>query len=76
MPIVPELHEALHERGLVPDWLGHWHLASLLRLSGQVHYLGRLRVALKDSGQEDRLQYLELLQSIATEPGEPPLVQR
>jgi hypothetical protein len=69
--LVPELHEALRERGLVPDWLGHWHLASLLRLSGQVDYLGRLRVALKDSGQEDRLQYVELLQRIVTEAGAP-----
>jgi hypothetical protein len=69
--LVPELHEALRERGLVPEWLGHWHLASLLRLSGQVDYLGRLRVALKDSGQEDRVQYVELLQRIVTEAGAP-----
>jgi hypothetical protein len=69
--LVPELHEALRERGLVPDWLGHWHLASLLRLSGQIDYLGRLRVALKNSGQEDRLQYVELLQRIVTEAGAP-----
>jgi hypothetical protein len=69
--LVPELHEALRERELVPDWLGHWHLASLLRLSGQIDYLGRLRVALKNSAQEDRLQYVELLQRIVTEAGEP-----
>jgi hypothetical protein len=62
--LVPEIHDALRERGLIPEWLGHWHLASLLRLSGQVDYLGRLRVALKDGGQEERLQYLELLQGI------------
>jgi hypothetical protein len=55
--LVPELHEALCERSLAPDWLGHWHLASLLRSSKQIDYLGRLRVALKDSGHEDRLQY-------------------
>ncbi|RYZ09241.1 MAG: hypothetical protein EOO73_05630 [Myxococcales bacterium] len=69
--LVPELHEALRERRLVPDWLGHWQLASLLRLSGRVDYLGRLRVALQDGGQEDRLQYVELLQRIVTEAGAP-----
>lgn len=69
--LVPELHEALRERGLLPDWLGHWHLASLLRLSGQIDYLGRLRVARKDGGQEDRLQYVELLLGIVTEAGAP-----
>ncbi|MDF3069629.1 MAG: putative polymerase sigma factor [Polyangiaceae bacterium] len=69
--LVPELHEALRDRGLVPEWLGHWHLASLLRLSGQVDYLGRLRVALKEGRQEDRLQYVELLQRIITEAGGP-----
>jgi len=69
--LVPEIHDALRERGLVPEWLGHWHLASVLRLSGQVDYLGRLRVALKDGGQEDRLQYLELLQRILEAAGAP-----
>lgn len=69
--LVPELHEELGERGLLPDWLGHWHLASLLRLSGQVDYLGRLRVALKDSGHDARLQYVELLQRVLIEAGTP-----
>lgn len=69
--LVPELHEALRERGLLPEWLGHWHLASLMRLSGQVDYLGRLRVALKDSGHEARLQYVELLQRVLQEAGDP-----
>jgi hypothetical protein len=69
--LVPELHDALRERGLLPDWLGHWHLASLLRLSGQVEYLGRLRVALKDGGQEVRLQYVELLQCVLETAGAP-----
>jgi hypothetical protein len=69
--LVPEIHEALRERGLLPEWLGHWHLASLLRLSGRVDYLGRLRVALKDSGQEERLQYVQLLQSILEQAGTP-----
>ncbi len=69
--LVPEIHEALRERGLVPDWLGHWHLASLLRLSGQVDYLGRLRVTLKDSGVEARVQYVELLQGALESAGAP-----
>ncbi|HEY5374327.1 MAG TPA: sigma factor-like helix-turn-helix DNA-binding protein, partial [Polyangiaceae bacterium] len=69
--LVPEIHDALRERGLVPEWLGHWHLASVLRLSDQVDYLGRLRVALKDGGQELRLQYLELLQGILEAAGAP-----
>lgn len=69
--LVPEIHEALRERGLLPEWLGHWHLASLLRLSGQVDYLGRLRVALKDSGQDERLQYLQLLQRVLEDAGTP-----
>lgn len=69
--LVPEVHDALRERGLLPDWLGHWHLASLLRLSGQIDYLGRLRVALKDSGQEARLQYVELLQGVLESAGAP-----
>ncbi|HET9929773.1 MAG TPA: sigma factor-like helix-turn-helix DNA-binding protein, partial [Polyangiaceae bacterium] len=69
--LVPEIHEALRERGLLPEWLGHWHLASLLRLSQQVDYLGRLRVALKAGGHEQRVQYLELLQQIVEDAGEP-----
>ncbi|MEN9580525.1 MAG: hypothetical protein RJA70_3534, partial [Pseudomonadota bacterium] len=58
--LVPEIHEQLREQGGLPDWLGHWHLASLLRLSATVDYLGRLRVASKDTGQE-RLHYEALL---------------
>jgi hypothetical protein len=69
--LVPEIHDALLERGLIPDWLGHWHLASLLRLSGRVEYLGRLRVSLKDSGQEQRLQYEELLEQTLEDAGGP-----
>lgn len=69
--LVPEIHDALKERGLVPDWLGHWHLASLLRLSGRVNYLGRLRVATLDSGQEERLQYADLLEEVLEQSGGP-----
>jgi len=69
--LVPEIHDALRERGLLPEWLGHWHLASLLRLSGQVDYLGRLRVALKEGAQEERLQYTGLLQQVLEFAGTP-----
>lgn len=68
--LVPEIHELLREKGVLPDWLGHWHLASLLRLSGRVDYLGRLRVASKDAGQE-RLQYEALLEQILRQAGSP-----
>jgi hypothetical protein len=47
------------KRGPVPDWLGHWHLASLLRRSGRVDYLGRLRVALPSDGQRQQRIHLE-----------------
>jgi len=68
--LVPELHDILREKALVPEWLGHWHLASLLRLSGRVDYLGRLRVATKDAGQE-RLQYEALLHGVLEAAGAP-----
>jgi hypothetical protein len=69
--LVPEVHALLEERGLVPDWLGHWHLASLLRLSGEVSYLGRLRVALKGSGQDQRLEYEDVLVEALEQAGTP-----
>lgn len=69
--LVPEIHDALRERSLVPDWLGHWHLASLLRLSGRVDYLGRLRVATKDSGHDRRLEYADVLEQVLEEAGGP-----
>jgi hypothetical protein len=69
--LVTDLHDALQEQGLIPEWLGHWHLGSLLRLSGQVDYLGRLRVALKGSGSEERLYYEDLLEQVLEEAGGP-----
>jgi hypothetical protein len=69
--LVPEIHEELELQRLLPDWLGHWHLASLLRLSGQVDYLGRLRVALKGSEQQERLNFEELLLELLEDAGEP-----
>lgn len=69
--LVPEIHEALREKGLLPEWLGHWHLASLLRVSGQVDYLGRLRVATRGSGNEERLLFEEALEQVLEEAGAP-----
>ncbi len=57
--LVPELHQRLQEQGQVPQWLGHWHLASLLRRSGRVAYLGRLRVALLAAGAPPQRILLE-----------------
>jgi hypothetical protein len=69
--LVPEIHDALQEKGVLPNWLGHWHLASLLRVSGQVDYLGRLRVAAKGSGFEERLLFDEALEQALLDAGKP-----
>lgn len=42
MELIDDVREAIE----LPAWMNHWHLASLLRRSTQVDYLGRLRVAL------------------------------
>jgi plasmid stabilization system protein ParE len=68
--LIPDLHEELLTKGLVPEWLGHWHLASLLRKSDQVEYLGRLRVALRGSAAE-RLQFEDVFLDLLTEAGRP-----
>lgn len=68
--LVPDLHEELIAKGLIPEWLGHWHLASLLRKSDQVEYLGRLRVALRGSAAE-RLQFEDVFLELLTEAGRP-----
>jgi hypothetical protein len=41
-----ELLAEMHERANLPEWIGHWHLASLLRRSGKLEYLGYLRFVL------------------------------
>lgn len=69
--LVSELHEELDAQGLLPSFLGHWHLASLLRLSGQVDYLGRLRVALRGSGQQERLHFEDLFLELLEDAGTP-----
>lgn len=67
-----EILAELREDHDVPDWFGHWHLASLLRQSDEVKYLGRLRVALpgvaEDSG---RILIHQALERLLNEAGEP-----
>lgn len=70
--MVPELHDALREGGEVPEWLGHWHLASLLRRSGRVDYLGRLRVALQQEGdRRERIRLDEAVREVLDTAGTP-----
>ena len=40
--LLPEIREAI----VIPDWIDHWPLASLLRRSGEFEYLGYLRFVL------------------------------
>jgi len=59
---VLELRDTLADQVEVPVWLGHWHLAGLLRTSGEVQDLGRLRVALPDGqGEIERIHFAEHL---------------
>lgn len=68
--LIPDIHEELRTKGLVPDWLGHWHLASLLRQSDKLEYLGRLRVALRGSADE-RIQFEDAFVELLSEAGCP-----
>jgi hypothetical protein len=53
----PQLLEEIEDQVQLPDWLGHWHLASMCRLSDAVDYRGRLRVALPSrDGDQARVQ--------------------
>ena len=56
----------------IPDWMGHWHLSSLLRKSTEVNYLGRLRVVLPGvSDDGGRVQVREHFLQILREAGAP-----
>lgn len=51
-----EILAALRRSSTVPPWLDPWQMSSLLRRSGKVRYLGRMRVALPGSpGSEERM---------------------
>jgi superfamily I DNA/RNA helicase len=67
-----ELLEELREDLDLPSWLTHWHLGSLLRRSGKVRYLGRLRVSLLASPEDQgRVKFHEELTRILRARGEP-----
>jgi hypothetical protein len=56
----------------VPEWFNHWHLASLLRRSQQVEYLGRLRVALPHgSASAERIHVEDALAEVLETAGAP-----
>ncbi len=67
-----ELIRALRGRVELPAWLDHWHLASMLRVSGAVRYLGRLRVALEAGGEGQRRLFIrDALEQVLCEAGQP-----
>jgi hypothetical protein len=69
---VTELLDEVAEQAQLPEWLGHWHLASMLRLGGRVRYLGRLQVALDhEEAPEERLHVRDVLRETLLEVGEP-----
>lgn len=69
---VTELLDEASERAQLPDWMGHWHLASMLRHGGQVRYLGRLQVALdEDDAPEERRHVRDLLRELLRDAGGP-----
>lgn len=69
---VAELFEDISEIEPLPDWLGHWHLASLLRQGNAIRYLGRLRVALPGGSDESgRIHVKEALRSVLDQGGGP-----
>jgi Sigma-70, region 4/Bacterial RNA polymerase, alpha chain C terminal domain len=68
-----ELIRGLGRQIELPPWLDHWHLASMLRVSGAVRYLGRLCVALDEGGggRQRRLFIRDALEQVLSEAGEP-----
>ncbi len=69
-----EILDEIRESTELPDSLNHWRLASLLRRSGRVRYLGRNRFGLLESPEErGRIHYHDELTRILRERGEPML---
>lgn len=67
-----ELVDDLRDAVELPDWLGPWHLSSLLRSSDRVVYLGRLRVTLPGvAGEGGRVHVREHFVRVLTEAGQP-----
>ena len=73
---VVELLDEIRQSARVPDWLGHWHLAGMLKKSEEVNYLGRLRVALPDhEASEERIHIEPLLVRLLTDAKAPVPIQ-
>ena len=71
-----ELLDELRQSARLPDWLGHWHLAGMLKRSEEVNYLGRLRVALPEHGaSEERIHIEPLLLRLLSETSQPVPIQ-
>lgn len=67
-----ELLEELREDHDIPEWLTAFGLAALIKASGSLRYLGRLRVALLGSKETERRVYVhEGLEQLLLEAGEP-----
>ncbi|HEU4535724.1 MAG TPA: hypothetical protein VFS00_16465, partial [Polyangiaceae bacterium] len=67
-----ELIGPLGQRVALPPWLDHWHLSSMLRVSGAVRYLGRLRVALEAGGEGRRRVFIrDALEQVLVDAGRP-----
>lgn len=68
----PQLIEEIEDQVQLPGWLGHWHLASMLRLSDAVDYRGRLRVALPNTGSDqERVHMSDAAREALLEHGAP-----
>jgi superfamily I DNA/RNA helicase len=67
-----ELLDELREIYDIPEWLTAFGLASLLKASGAVRYLGRQRVALLEGGADENRVFLhDALEKVLQEAGEP-----
>lgn len=67
-----ELLDELRDQHAIPDWLNPFVLAALIKASEELHYLGRLRVALPGAREDaDRIFLHELMEKILRDSGEP-----
>jgi Bacterial RNA polymerase, alpha chain C terminal domain/Sigma-70, region 4 len=66
-----ELLERLEPLAQLPAWLNPWHLAGMLRLSGKVTYLGRLRFCPIEQQREGRAYIHEVAREVLRAAGKP-----
>jgi superfamily I DNA/RNA helicase/mRNA-degrading endonuclease RelE of RelBE toxin-antitoxin system len=67
-----ELLDELRDEHAIPEWLNPFVLAALIKAGSELHYLGRLRVALPGTKDDtDRIYLHELMEEILREAGEP-----